>query len=90
MGVESLEGQSGILRVLLLKLGSAHQEMLDGPRNLYGRVVKASLEKLESAGLVRRRVEDTGWTPRKMSALTEKGIEVAKKVREIDSLMAGK
>ena len=76
--------------MLLLELGPAHQEMLDGPRNLYGRVVKASLEKLESAGLVRRRVEDTGWTPRKMSALTEKGIEVAKKVREIDSLMAGK
>ncbi len=76
--------------VLLLEFGEAHQERLDGPRNLYGRIVKASLEKLESEGVVRRWVDDTVWTPRKMSALTEKDIEVAKKVREIDSLMAAK
>ncbi len=90
MGVETLEGQSGILRVLvlLLEFGEAHQERLDGPRNLYGRIVKASLEKLESEGLVKRWVDDTVWTPRKMSALTEKGIKVAEKVKEIDRLLS--
>lgn len=46
----SLEGQSGILRVLLLllELGPAHHEILDGPRNLYGRIVKASLDTEEN------------------------------------------
>lgn len=92
MGIENLEGQSGILRVLLLllELGEAHQDRLDGPRNLYGRIVKASLEKLESEGLVKRWVDNTAWTPRKMSALTEKGIRVAEKVRDIDRLLCHK
>jgi len=54
------------------------------------RISKSSLEKLEKAGLVKRWVDDTVWTPRKMSALTEKGIKVAEKVREVDSLMTGK
>lgn len=92
MGIETLEGQSGILRVLvlLLEIGPVHQERLDGPRNLYGRIIKASLEKLESEGLVRRWVDETAWTPRKMSALTAKGMKVAEKIAEIDHLLSSR
>ncbi len=54
MGVELLESQSGILRVmlLLLDLGTVHQDRLNGPRDLYPRIIRASLERLEAAGLV--------------------------------------
>lgn len=92
MGVELLECQSGILRVmlLLLELGTVHQDRLNGPRNLYPRIIKASLEQLEAAGLVRRWVDGDAWTPKKMSALTEKGIKVAKKLKEIDLLLTDK
>ena len=92
MGVESLEGQSGILRVmvLLLELGAVHQDRLNGPRDLYPRVIESSLEKLEKAGLVKRWVDDDAWTLKKMSELTDKGIEVARKVKEIDLLLSDK
>ena len=90
MGVELLESQSGILRVmlLLLELGTVHQDRLNGPRDLYPRIIKASLEQLEAAGLVRRWVDGDAWTPRKMSTLTEKGIKVAERVKEIDRLLS--
>ncbi len=40
--------------------------------------------------LVKRWVDATVWTPRKMSALTEKGIKVAEKIKEIDRLLSHK
>ena len=87
-----LKSQSGILRVMLLlpELGKAHQDRLNGPGDLYPRTIKASLEQLEAAGLVRRWADHDVWTPKKISALTKKGIKVSKKLKEIDSLLTSK
>jgi hypothetical protein len=47
---KNLEGQAGILRPLafLFELCEVRWEGLDGKRNLYDRIVKASSGKLES------------------------------------------
>ena len=92
MTVEVLEHQSGIIRILLYLLdhGQAFQMELADAGGMYDRIVTVGLVKLEALGLVRRWIDENAPTPRKMSALTEKGVKVAKKLKEIDLLLTGK
>ena len=92
MAVELLEHQSGIIRILLYLLdhGQAYQMELADAGGMYDRIVTVGLAKLESLGLVRRWVDENWPTPKKMSALTDKGIKVAEKLKEIDILLTGK
>ena len=92
MTVEVLEHQSGIIRILLYLLdhGQAFQMELADAGGMYDRIVTVGLVKLEALSLVRRWIDENAPTPRKMSALTEKGIKVAKKLKEIDLLLTGK
>ena len=68
MDIVTLEGQKGIPFVLVLLLEQVHPKRSDGPGNLCGRIVKESLEKLESKVLVRRWADDTSWTLGRMSS----------------------
>lgn len=92
MAVELLEHQSGIIRILLYLLdhGQAYQMELADAGGMYDRIITVGLAKLESLGLVRRWVDENWPAPKKMSALTEKGIKVAEKLKEIDTLLTGK
>ena len=92
MTVEILERQSGIIRILLYLLdhGESYQMELADGGGMYDRIVTVGLAKLESLGLVRRWVDENAPTPKKMSALTNKGIKVAEKLKEIDQLLSHK
>lgn len=89
MSLEKLEGQKGVLRILvyLFEHGETNfQRIVDGS-SLYDRIVRNSLPILKDAGLVSTRIDDTSYPPKNMISLTEKGKGVANKLKEIEILL---
>ena len=90
MPLEKLEGQKGVLRILvfLLEHGETNFQKIIDESNLYDRIVRNSLPILKDSGLVSTRIDKTSYPPKNMISLTEKGKDVASKVKEIEDIMA--
>ena len=90
MPLEKLEGQKGVLRILvfLLEHGETNFQKIIDDSNLYDRIVRNSLPILKDSGLVSTRIDNTSYPPKNMISLTEKGKDVASKVKEIEDIMA--
>lgn len=91
MPLEKLEGQKGLLRILvfLLEHGETNFQKIIDESNLYDRIVRNSLPILKDSGLVSTRIDNTSYPPKNMISLTEKGKHVASKMKEIEDIMAG-
>jgi DNA-binding HxlR family transcriptional regulator len=86
MKIQEIEGQKGILRVLIFLSDkqNVNPYMMDRWEGLYMRVIQSSLEKLRELGLVTVQLEDSGYPPKRVYNLTKKGKKIAGIVRNLD------
>jgi len=91
MAIRDLEGQKGILRVLMLldEKGEINYYSIIKESDLYDRVLKLSLEKLRELELIKTRIDKSSYPPRNMISLTDKGKKVAQKLKEIEEILEG-
>ncbi|MEM0159777.1 MAG: winged helix-turn-helix transcriptional regulator [Candidatus Micrarchaeaceae archaeon] len=91
MAIRELEGQKGILRVLvfLLEKGETSYYSVIKESDIYDRVLRLSLEKLKELKLINTRIDNSSYPPRNMISLTDKGKKVAKKLKEIEEILGG-
>jgi len=89
MAIKDLEGQKGILRVLILMKdkGEINYYSIIKESDLYDRVLRLSLKKLKELGLIESRLDHSTYPPRNMISLTDKGRKVAEKLEEIEKLL---
>ena len=90
MPLEKLEGQKGLLRILvyLFDHGETNFQRIVDDSNLYDRIVRNSIPILKDAGLVSTRIDDTSYPPKNMISLTKKGKQIAEKLREIEEILS--
>ena len=90
MPLEKLEGQKGVLRILvyLLYHGETNFQRIVDESDLYDRIVRNSLPILKDAGLVSTKIDNTSYPPKNMISLTEKGKRIAEKLMEIEEIMS--
>ena len=91
MDIRELEGQKGILRLLifLLENGETGYYSIIKESDIYDRVLRLSLERLKGLELIETRVDNTSYPPRNMISLTDKGKKVAKHLKEIEIILGG-
>ena len=89
MTIKDLEGQKGILRVLILlkDKGEINYYSIIKESDLYDRVLRLSLEKLKELRLIESRLDNSTYPPRNMISLTDKGRKVAEKLKEIEEML---
>jgi len=89
MAIKDLEGQKGILRVLILlkDKGEINYYSIIKESDLYDRVLRLSLEKLKELRLIESRPDNSTYPPRNMISLTDKGRKVAEKLKEIEKVL---
>ena len=89
MNLKDLEGQKGILRILvyLLDKGEVSIQNITDNTDLYYSIVKKSSSLLREYGLVNTRVEISTYPPRNMISLTDKGRKVAEKLKEVEEVL---
>ena len=89
MAIKDLEGQKGILRVLILlkDKGEINYYSIIKESDLYDRVLRLSLEKLKELRLIESRLDNSTYPPRNMISLTDKGRKVAEKLKEIEEVL---
>jgi len=89
MTIKDLEGQKGILRVLILlkDKGEINYYSIIKESDLYDRVLRLSLEKLKELRLIESRLDNSTYPPRNMISLTDKGRKVAEKLKEIEEVL---
>jgi len=89
MAIKDLEGQKGILRVLILlkDKGEINYYSIIKESDLYDRVLRLSMEKLKELRLIESRLDSSTYPPRNMISLTDKGRKVAEKLEEIDEVL---
>lgn len=89
--IRALEGQAGILQVLLYlnKKGEVNFQKIVEEARITGRSLYGSLDKLNKLGMVKQRPDNSSYPPKNMISLTEKGIKVAEKLMEIDEILVG-
>jgi len=89
MAIRDLEGQKGILRVLMLldEKGEVNYYSIIKESDLYDRVLRLSIEKLRELELIKTRIDKSSYPPRNMISLTDKGRKVAEKLKEIEEVM---
>jgi DNA-binding HxlR family transcriptional regulator len=89
MAIRDLEGQKGILRVLMLldEKGEVNYYSIIKESDLYDRVLRLSLEKLRELELVKTRIDKSSYPPRNMISLTDKGRKVAEYLKKIEEVL---
>jgi len=89
MAIKDLEGQKGILRVLMLlkDKGEINYYSIIKESDLYDRVLRLSLEKLKELRLIESRLDNSTYPPRNRISLTDKGRKVAEKLKEIEEVL---
>jgi len=89
MTIKDLEGQKGILRVLILlkDKGEINYYSIIKESDLYDRVLRLSLEKLKELKLVESRLDNSTYPPRNMISLTDKGRKVAEHLKKIEEVL---
>ena len=89
MNLKNLEGQKGILRILvyLLDKGEVSIQNITDSTDLYYNIVKKSSSLLREYGLANTRVDNSTYPPRNMISLTDKGRKVAEKLKEIEEVL---
>ena len=87
--MKSWKAKKSLLRILvyLLDHGETNFQRIVDDSNLYDRIVRNSLPILKDAGLVSTRIDDASYPPKNMISLTEKGKNVANKLKEIETLL---
>jgi len=88
MNLKNLEGQKGILRILvyLLDKGEVSIQNITDNTDLYYSIVKKSSSLLREYGLANTRVDKSTYPPRNIISLTEKGKEVAEYLKKIEEI----
>jgi len=91
MNLKNLEGQKGILRILvyLLDKGEVSIQNITDNTDLYYSIVKKSSSLLREYGLVNTRVDISTYPPRNMISLTDKGKKVAEYLKKVEELLEG-
>ncbi|MEM0160252.1 MAG: transcriptional regulator [Thermoplasmata archaeon] len=87
--IKSLEGQQGILR-LLIYLSSVNEvnfQRIVFETDIYDRILRLSLEKLKELGLVKTRIDNSSYPPKNMISLTEKGKKIAEYLKNIEEVL---
>ena len=89
MSVFDFEGQKGTIRLLLFLLGKGETSLstILKETDIYDRIFWKSSEILKTNGLVITRVDNKTYPPKNMISLTEKGIKVAEKLKEIELIL---
>jgi len=89
MNLKNLEGQKGILRILvyLLDQGEVSIQNITDNTDLYYNIVKKSSSLLREYGLVNTRVDSSTYPPRNMISLTEKGKKVAEHLKKVEEVL---
>lgn len=89
MLLEKLEGQKGILRLLVFVYdnGESNFQKIVDEGNLYDRVVRSSVAVLKEINLLTTRVDDSSYPRKNMVSLTERGETIAKKLKEIEKVL---
>jgi len=89
MNLKNLEGQKGILRILvyLLDKGEVSIQNITDNTDLYYSIVKKSSSLLREYGLVNTRVDSSTYPPRNMISLTDKGRKVAEHLKKIEDVI---
>jgi len=89
MNLKNLEGQKGILRILvyLLDKGEVSIQNITDNTDLYYSIVKKSSSLLREYGLVNTRVDNSTYPPRNMICLTDKGRKVAEHLKRIEDVI---
>jgi DNA-binding HxlR family transcriptional regulator len=89
--IRALEAQAGILQVMLYlqKEGEVNFQKIVENAKITGRSLYGSLEKLKKLGLIKERIDSTSYPPKNMISLTQKGNEVATKLKEINMILSG-
>jgi len=89
MNLKNLEGQKGILRILvyLLDKGEVSIQNITDNTDLYYNIVKKSSSLLREYGLANTRVDNSTYPPRNMISLTEKGKKVAEHLKKVEEVL---
>ncbi|MHB1708466.1 MAG: winged helix-turn-helix transcriptional regulator [Thermoplasmataceae archaeon] len=89
MKISLLEGQKGILRLLMFldERGELNVQRIIDESELYDRIIKNSARALEKGGLIAQHVDSSSYPPKNMLSLTEKGHKVAAKLKEIEEIL---
>jgi len=89
MNLKNLEGQKGILRILvyLLDKGEVSIQNITDNTDLYYNIVKKSSSLLREYGLANTRVDNSTYPPRNMLSLTEKGKRVAEHLKKVEEML---
>ncbi len=89
MPLEKLEGQKGVLRILvyLFDHGETNFQRIIDESDLYDRIVRNSIRILKDVGLISTKIDNTSYPPKNMISLTEKGKRIAENIRKIEEIM---
>ena len=89
MNLKNLEGQKGILRIIvyLLDKGEVSIQNITDNTDLYYNIVKKSSSLLREYGLANTRGDNSTYPPRNMISLTEKGKRVAEHLKKIEEVL---
>ncbi len=89
MSLEKLEGQKGVLRILvyLNEHGETNFQKIVDDSSLYDRIVRNSLPILKDAGLISTKIDNSSYPPKNMISLTQKGKRIGSKLKEIDEIL---
>ena len=89
MNLKNLEGQKGILRILvyLLDKGEVSIQNITDNTDLYYSIVKKSSSLLREYGLANTRVDKSTYPPRNMISLTDKGKRVAEYLKKVEEVL---
>jgi len=87
--IRALEGQAGILQVLLYlnRKGEVNFQKIVEEAKITGRSLYGSLDKLNKLGMIIQRPDNSSYPPKNMISLTEKGELVAEKLKEIEKIL---
>ena len=89
MSLEKLEGQKGVLRILvyLYQHGDTNFQRIVDEGNLYDRIVRNSLPILKNPSLISTKIDKISYPRKNMIFITEKGKRIAEKLMEIEEIM---
>jgi DNA-binding MarR family transcriptional regulator len=87
--IGKLEKKSGLLRLLVFLYDNGEYMLSDIWDNsgISRNSGSGAMELLKKYGLVKNRVDDSKYPPRYMYSLTEKGQNIAQKLKEIESIL---
>ena len=87
--IGKLEKKSGLLRLLVFLYDHGEYMLSDIWDNsgISRNSGSGAMELLKKYGLVKNRVDDSKYPPRYMYSLTEKGQNIAQKLKEIESIL---